>query len=82
VVNNPLFDDAFSSTRAAIMEAWAGLNPSDEKRSEYSQDLHRMLRALDKVKLCLTEHITTGKLAKHTIEGRKNLLGKRVLFDN
>jgi hypothetical protein len=81
VISNPLFEEAFASTRSAIMEAWAGLNPSDEKHSEYSRDLHRMIRALDKVKHCLVEHITTGKLAKHAVEGKRNLLGRRALFD-
>jgi hypothetical protein len=81
VLNNPVFEQAFADIEAAIFKAWKELNPSDERRSEYSRDLHRMLRAAEHLKKCLAEHITTGKLAKHAIEGRRNLIGKRALFD-
>jgi hypothetical protein len=74
VLNNPLFVSAFKETRQAIMEAWAKLDSNSERKGEYSQDLHRMIRALDRVEKCLKEHITTGKLAD--VEGKKNLLGR------
>lgn len=77
VLSNPLFEQAFNDTRAGIMEAWAGLSTSDEKRSEYSADLHKMLKCLERVKKALTEHITTGKMAAREIEGKKNLFGRR-----
>jgi hypothetical protein len=76
VLNNPLFEQAFTETRLAVMNAWAALSPNDERRSEYSADLHRMLRALDHVKVCLVEHITTGKLAEHQIKAKRNMFGR------
>lgn len=76
VLNNPLFKQAFSDTRLGIMEAWAKLNSSDERKGEYSQDLHRMIRCLDRVEKCLKEHISTGKLAAKELEGKRNLLGQ------
>jgi soluble cytochrome b562 len=76
ILNNPLFAQAFEDTRAAIMQAWATLSPADEKRSEHSADLHRMIRALDKVKFCLEEHVTTGKMAAKVLEAPRNLLGR------
>jgi hypothetical protein len=77
IINNPLFEQAFKDTRQAIMEAWAGLNSSDERKTEYSQDLHRMVKCLGRVEKCLKEHITTGRLATVEIEGKRNLFGKR-----
>lgn len=77
LMKNPLFEQAFADTRTGIMEAWAGLSTSDEKRSEYSADLHKMLKCLDRVKTALSEHITTGKIASREIEGKKNLFGRR-----
>jgi hypothetical protein len=76
VLNNPLFELAFKETRQGILEAWARLDSGDERKREYSQDLHRMVRALDRVEKCLKEHITTGKLARADIEGKRNLLGR------
>lgn len=68
---NPLFEKAFSDTRAAILEAWAALPTSE---SEAAQDLHRRLKCLDSVKKCIEVHIDTGKLANHEIESRKKRL--------
>lgn len=76
VLDNPIFAQAFDDTRTAIMSAWAQLSPADEKRSEHATDLHRMIRALDKVRVCLEEHVTTGKIAAEHLKGRKNLLGR------
>jgi hypothetical protein len=77
VLENPLFAQAFADTRTGIMEAWAKLPPSEERKGEYAQDLHRMIRCLAHVEKCLVEHINTGKLAQKQIEGKTNLLGKR-----
>ncbi len=65
---NPMFDQAFADTRKAILEAWAGLDTSD---SERAQDLHRMLKCLDRVRKCVDTHIDTGKLAQKEIDGRQ-----------
>jgi hypothetical protein len=69
--SNPMFDRAFIDTRAAILEAWAGLETSD---SERAKDLHRMLKALDRVRKCVQTHIDTGKLAQKEIDGRASRL--------
>lgn len=71
LVANPMFEAAFNDTRAALLETWAKLpNPDDA----HAKDLHRMVKCLEKVKRCLEEHITTGKLAVKEIEGRKKRL--------
>ena len=73
LIANPLFAQAFADTRAAILATWAALPTSD---TENAYDLHRMVKCLDKVRKCLDEHITTGKLARIEVEGRE----KRRLF--
>lgn len=70
VLNSPLFDAAFTDTRTALLEALAGM---DNVRDERAQDLHRMVRVLEKVKRCMEVHIDTGKLAQKEIEGRRRL---------
>lgn len=70
VIGSPLFDQAFLDTRKALLEAWAGL---DNPGSEHAKDLHRMVKCLDKVRRCLEEHISTGKLAQKELENRTKL---------
>lgn len=82
VLNNPLFDAAFKDTEAGIVEAWKKLNPSEARVSEYAADLHRMTRCLERVRKCLVEHITTGKLAQENLKSKRNLFGKKVGIDN
>lgn len=77
ILNSPVFEQAFTDVRVGILEAWAQLSTSDERRSEHSADLHKMLKCLDRVKRCLSETVTTGKLASKEIEGRRNFLGRR-----
>lgn len=68
---NPVFVAAFDDTRKAVMEAWAHLDPGEKDRAA---ELLLMVKCLDKVKRCIDEHVTTGKLAYKEIEGRKKRL--------
>lgn len=70
IVKSPLFEQAFEDTRAAILNALAGL---DNLRDDKARDLHSMVKALEKVKRCLQEHVITGQLAHKEIEGRARI---------
>lgn len=67
VLNSPVFRQAVDDTRKAILEAWASL---DKPAGDHAQDLHRMLKCLEKVERCLTVHMETGKIAAKEIEAR------------
>ncbi len=67
MLNSDMFDRAFGDTRKAILETWAGLPVADK---ENAQDLHRMVKVLDRVRKCIEEHVRTGQLAQKEIEGK------------
>jgi hypothetical protein len=71
LINSPLFIAAFEDTRKGIQEAWAGTNTKDK---DTQQELHLMVKLIDRLQACLTTHIETGKLAQREIEGRKKRL--------
>lgn len=77
IVNSALFNEAFDAVRRAYLETWAALPDGDDKHGERAHDLHRMVKCADRFKKCLTDTITTGKLATKELEGRKNMFGRR-----
>lgn len=74
ILHSPMFDKAFTDTRAAILNAIASL---DNLRDDKARDLHSMVKGLEKVRRVLEEHISTGKLAQKEIEGKKRLFDFR-----
>lgn len=68
LLNSPLFTAALQDTRTGIQEAWARTNTKDK---ETLQELHLMVKLVDRVENCLKQHIDSGKIAAHEIEGRK-----------
>lgn len=75
LLDSLIFQQAFSDTRKALLEAWASL-PTNDK--ENAKDLHRMVKLIDKVKRCIEEHVATGKIAQKQIESvaKPNLLSR------
>lgn len=74
LLNSTMFDQAFSDTRTALLEAWAGLS---DVNSEQARDIHRRIKCLESVRKCIEHHVTTGKLAQKELEGRKRLFDLR-----
>lgn len=71
LVDSPLFIEAFADTRRGIQESWAATNTKDK---DTLQELHLMVKLIDRLQNCLTTHIETGKLSQREIEGRKKRL--------
>jgi hypothetical protein len=77
LLNSPMFQAAFEDTRRAMLEAWAAMPESQTGRlmrwfqgRSSADDLHRMVKCLDRVKRCIEVHIDTGRIAQKEIEGR------------
>ncbi|MES2958465.1 MAG: hypothetical protein V4792_09765 [Pseudomonadota bacterium] len=82
LLGHPMLAQAFVDTRAGILEAWAALPDSGrpglldrlQGKSTTADDLHRLLKMLDRVKRCLEIHVETGRLAQKEIEGKARIL--------
>ena len=74
LLNSSLFAEALADTRKGIQEAWSKTDTREEKAL---QELHLMVKLVDRLQNCLTTHIETGKLSQREIEGRKKLFGRR-----
>lgn len=70
LLNSPMLSQAFVDVRKGIQDLWAQTNTKDEKTL---QELHLMVKLVDRVEKCLLQHVATGKLSQHEIEGRKKL---------
>lgn len=74
VLNNPLFDQAFKAVESEIIDF---LKTSADP--EEGQRVQRSLQLLDLVRAALQEHIRTGQLAQHSLNGLRK---KRSWYDN
>lgn len=65
ILENPLFNETFSSIRSAISKAW-GTSPIRDLDGQH--ELRLMLKALDDVEVCLRGIIDSGALAEAQID--------------
>lgn len=72
ILNSPMWISAWEDTRQAIFRAWESL-PSDGRGQ--SDELHRSLKNLERVKKVMEEHIRTGKLANDAFNRKSGLAG-------
>tara|TARA_Y100000310_G_C20560614_1_gene752859 strand:- start:301 stop:663 length:363 start_codon:yes stop_codon:yes gene_type:complete len=63
ILNNPLFDQAFQAVEQELIDFLKQSKP------EEAPDVQRTLKLLDLVRASLTEHIRTGQLASHALNG-------------
>lgn len=68
LLNSPMLRQAFEDVRAGLANTWAALDTTDERYSEFSKDLHRKMKMLASVEMCIKEHVSTGKIAQKSIE--------------
>lgn len=68
VLDNPVYADAYGSIREALRNAWEASKDRDER-----EDIHRMLRALQKVNTVLESTMRNGELAAAELQRKKSL---------
>lgn len=65
ILNSPLWRSAFDDTRMGLLNALASLDSIHDDRAP---EIHAMVKALDKVELCIRAHVSTGKIASLAAE--------------
>jgi hypothetical protein len=68
LLNSPLFEQAWTDTRRAILDALAVLPLSGDGIGEQQRDLLCMVKVLDRTRSCIEQHVTSGKIAQKQIE--------------
>ena len=72
ILNSQLWVTAWEDTRQAVFSAWEALPSSDRSQSD---ELHRTLKNLARLKSVLEKHIQTGKLADKELRAKSGLSG-------
>ena len=72
VLDNPVYAGAFGDIREALRDAWEASKDTAER-----EDIHRMLRALQKVNTVLESTMRNGEVAVKELQ-RKRSLAERV----
>jgi len=75
ILNSPLWTTAWDDTRQAIFKAWEALPSSDRSQSD---ELHRTLKNLARLKSVMETHIQTGKLADKELRARQSVVGNLI----
>lgn len=70
LLNSPMWIAAWEETRQAVFAAWEQLPSSDRTQSD---ELHRTLKNLARIKRVLETHIQTGKLAEKELRAKSGL---------
>lgn len=70
ILNSPLWITAWDETRQAIFSAWEALPSSDRTQSD---ELHRTLKNLARLKSVIEKHVQTGKLADKELRARQGI---------
>lgn len=74
VLDNPVYSESYALIEAEITRKWRESRDKDER-----EQLHLLLRMLDKAKNVLESTMRAGKLAEAEI-ARKKTLAERVLW--
>lgn len=73
ILSSKVWNESWSSVRTAILETWAALDRTDDRHSKHSEDLHRMIKCLDKVKHVVETHVENGKIQAKALEKASRL---------
>lgn len=71
VLNNPVYRDAYHQIEQGLTQAWRESRNHDER-----EEIHQLLRMLDKVKQSMEGVMRRGEFAKASLVRRQNALQK------